>query len=160
MLRASFRVMRILGFIIMSCAFLACTPRVASIPPTTGTIKIVQPMDGTKIKRNDGGFVEVKARVSNFTLQPPGSGKKPTQAISITGSTTETNAAIMGATMQTTVDIFVPVGNHKIRAELVQDDHSSLADGYVGQIVRQGPPDSRIFAKRPTMDTITVSVVR
>ncbi len=158
MIRASFRVKRILGLMIMPWAFVACTPRVASIPPTTSMIKIVQPKDGTKIKGN--GFVEVKVRISNFTLQPPGSGKKPNAGHIHYWLDDVTNAMIMGPTMQTTVDIFVPVGDHKIRAELVQDDHSSLTEGYVGQIVRQAPPDSKIFAQRPTMDTIAVSVAR
>ncbi len=156
--RASFRLMGILGFMIMPCVLFACTPRVASVPPTTGMIKIVQPKDGTKIERN--GFVEVRVRVSNFTLQPPGSGKKANSGHIHYWLDDVTNAMIMGPTMQTTVDIFVPAGEHKIRAELVQDDHSSLADCCVGQTIRQGPPDSKIFAQRPTMDTIAVSVAR
>jgi hypothetical protein len=155
--RASFRLMGILGFIIMPCALFACTSRVTSVPPTTGMIKIVQPKDGTEIK---SGFLVVKVRVSNFTLQPPGTGKKPNSGHIHYWLDNVTNAMIMGPTTQTTVDIFVPIGDHKLRAELVQDDHASLADGYLGQTIRQAPSDSKLFTPRPTMDTITVSVVR
>lgn len=156
--RAGFRLMGILVFMIMSCALFACTPRVTSVPPSTGMIKIVEPKGGTII--NSHGFVVVKVKVSNFTLQPPGSGKKPNSGHIHYWLDNVTNAMIMGPTTQTTVDIFVPVGEHRVRAELVQDDHSSLADSYVGQTIRQAPPDSKIFAHRPTMDTITVSVLR
>lgn len=159
--RVALRGAGILSLTILTCAILTDAPHVAGAPPTTGMIMIVQPNDGARIKGLETGtFVTVKVKVSNFTLQSVGSGKKPNTGHIHYWLNNVTDAVVMPATTATTVSIFVPAGAHKIRAELVQDDHSSLADGYVGQIIREAPPDSKIFARRPTMDTITLSVVR
>ncbi len=159
--RVALRGAGILSLTILTCAILTGTPHVASAPPTTGMIKIVEPNDGARIKGLETGTpVSVKVKVSNFTLQPQWSGKKPNAGHIHYWLDNFTDASVMPATTATIVSIFVPPGAHKIRGELVQDDHSSLADAYVGQIIREAPPDSKIFARRPTMDTITISVVR
>ncbi len=51
----------------------AACPWLATAGDATPTIRIVEPADGAVVS----GPVAVRVEVSNFTLQTPGSGKKP-----------------------------------------------------------------------------------
>jgi hypothetical protein len=139
-------------------AHVAC---VARSPATAPAIRIIDPQEGAVVKGNavlaGAAFVLVTVKVSNFTLQEPNNGKNPNTGHIHYWIDGITSGSIAPPTPETTVTIFVPSGQHKIRAELVQDDHASLAEGYEGKIVRQLPPDDS-FARRPTMDTITIVV--
>jgi len=105
-------------------ALVACVTR---SPATGPAIRIVEPKEGTIVKGNSvGGAVLVTGKVSNFTLQSRLSGKKPNTGHIHYWIDSVTNAMIAPATTDTTIMIFVPSGQHKIRAELVEDDHASL----------------------------------
>jgi hypothetical protein len=104
------------------------------------------------------GPVAVRVEVSSFALQTPGSGKKPNAGHIHYWIDDGADARGSGPTTQTSVRLFVPPGRHKIRAELVLDDHTSLADGHGGKKVLGLPGDDPAFERRSSMSTITVDV--
>ncbi len=104
------------------------------------------------------GPVAVRVEVLNFTLQTPGSGKKPSAGHIHYWIDDGADAMGSGPTIKTNVRLFVPPGRHKIRAELVLDDHTSLADGHGGKKVLALPGDDPAFERRSSMSTITVGV--
>ncbi len=135
-------------------------PLVAGVPApaiaadAAPTIRIVEPADGTVVN----GPVAVRVEVLNFTLQTPGSGKKPNAGHIHYWIDDGADAMGSGPTIKTNVRLFVPPGRHKIRAELVLDDHTSLADGRSGKKVLALPIDDPAFERRSSMSTITVDV--
>jgi len=158
--RAALKGARILSLMVLACALVSCAPRGAAAPLTTGTIRILEPKDGAKIEGQDiGTFVTLKVSISRFTLQKPLSGKKPNAGHIHYWIDNASDPNLIPAIADTTFRLFVPAGKHKIRAELVQDDHGSFADGYVGKRVNF-TSDPKYFAPRPTMDTITIFVMR
>src|SRR5262249_46746796 len=69
----------------------------------------------------------------------------------------ETNIMTYPATTETSITLLVPPARHKIRAELVLDDHTSLANAHQGKAVFRLPPDPT-FEQRPTISTVTINV--
>jgi hypothetical protein len=53
--------------------------------------------------------------------------------------------------------MFMPPGRHKIRAELVLDDHTSLAEGHRDEELHALPADAA-FDHRSSMSTVIVEV--
>lgn len=118
------------------------------------TIRIVEPADGAVVK---GPGVDVRVEVSHFTLQPPGSGKKPNAGHIHYWIDNEGDAMFSGPTTKTVVRLLVAPGRHKIRAELVLDDHTSLAEGHRDRKVL-ALPDDAAFEHRSSMSTISIDV--
>ncbi len=139
---------------------LLLVPLVAGVPApaiaadAAPTIRIVEPADGTVVN----GPVAVRVEVLNFTLQTPGSGKQPNAGHIHYWIDDGADAMGSGPTIKTNIRLFVPPGRHKIRAELVLDDHTSLADGRSGKKVLALPIDDPAFERRSSMSTITVDV--
>lgn len=133
----------------------AAHPWPAIAGDTLPTIRIVEPVDGAVVK---GPSVTVRVEVSNFTLQTPGSGKKPNAGHIHYWVNDRTSSMIYPATPETSVQLFLPPGRHKIRAELVQDDHTSLAEGHRGETVLTLPRAAAAFEHRSSMSTVTVDV--
>ena len=132
----------------------AAYPWLATADDATPTIRIVEPADGAVVN----GPVAVRVEVLNFTLQTPGSGKKPNAGHIHYWIDDGADAMGSGPTTKTTVRLFVRPGRHKIRAELVLDDHASLADGHGGKKVLVLPGDDPAFERRSSMSTISINV--
>jgi len=122
-----------------------------SAPPT---IRIAEPVDGAVV---NGPEVNVRVEVSNFTLQLSASGKKPNTG-HIHFWIDDYAAGPMYATPEISIELPVPPGHHKIRAELVQDDHKSLAEGHRGETVLAIPSGDDAFEHRPSMSTVSIDV--
>lgn len=132
----------------------AAYPWLTTGDDATPTIRIVEPADGAVVN----GPVAVRVEVLNFTLQPPRSGKKPNAGHIHYWIDDSADAVGTGPTTKTNVRLFVPPGRRKIRAELVLDDHTSLADGHGGNNVFGLPGDDPAFERRSSMSTISITV--
>ncbi len=141
----------LLALVLMSLAPAGAPPAIgADVAPL---IRILEPVDGAVVKSP----VTVRVEVLNFTLQPPGAAKKAATGHIHYWVDNETNAMIYGPTPNTRVRLLMAPGHHKIRAELVYDDHTSLAAGYVGKKILTLPGDGA-FERRPSMSTVNVEV--
>ncbi len=127
-------------------------PAVAEEP--TPTIRILEPADGAVVK---GPGVTVRVDVSNFTLQGRGSGKRPNAGHIHYWIDDRTDVTTYPATTEMRVRLILPPGRHKIRAELVLDDHTSLADGYRDRELHALPADAA-FERRSSISTVSVEV--
>jgi len=126
-------------------------PAIADDAPT---IKIVEPADGAVVR---GPGVTLRVEVSNFTLQAPARGKKANTGHIHYWIDDRTSPMIYPPTTETTVKLLLPPGRHEIRAELVQDDHTSLAETHRDQKVVALPGDAA-FEHRSSMSTVSVDV--
>jgi hypothetical protein len=152
MARLATRVGPLLVLGLVALALLRAGPALAG--DAAPTIKIVEPADGAVVD----GPVAVRVEVSNFTLQSPGTGRKPNAGHIHYWIDDQADARMSGPTTRTSLRLFVPPGRHKIRVELVLDDHTSLAEGYRDKKVLQLPPGDAAFERRSSMSTITIDV--
>ncbi len=117
-------------------------------------IVVVAPADGSTLQ---GPKVTIEVRVTGFTLQKPGSGNRVGAGHIHYWIDDFYSPMLASATAETRFTLIVPPGRHNLRAELVADDHTSLAPGYLGQGIGVIPADPS-FTHRPTMATITIDV--
>jgi hypothetical protein len=152
MARITVRGLPLLPLLVVSLA--AACPWPAIADDATPTIRIVEPADGAVVK---GPGVTVRVDVSNFTLQRRGSGKRPNAGHIHYWIDDRTDAMTYPATTETNVKLLLPPGRHKIRAELVLDDHTSLAEGHRDEELHTMPADAA-FEHRSSMSTVIVHV--
>lgn len=132
----------------------AACPQPAIAADAAPTIRIVEPADGAVVA---GPGVAVRVEVSNFTLQRPWSGKRPNAGHIHYWIDDRTNTMTYPDTTETSVKLFLPPGRHQIRAELVQDDHTSLAEGHRDEELHALPGDAA-FEHRASLSTVSVDV--
>ncbi len=152
MARLTARGWPLLPLLVVSLASACPWPAIAE--DATPTIRIVEPADGAVVK---GPGVAVRVDTSNFTLQRPGSGKRPNAGHIHYWIDNRTDSMTYPATTDTSVRLLLPPGRHKIRAELVLDDHTSLAEGHRDEEIHVLPADAA-FEHRSSMSTVSVDV--
>jgi hypothetical protein len=144
-----------IGRPLLACLLMSLVGGVPAIAAdAVPTIRIVEPADGAAVTSP----IAVRVEVSNFHLEAPGSGKGTNAGHIHYWIDDRTNAMTYPATTKTSVRLLVEPGRHKIRAELVLDDHTSLAEGYRGKRVQTLPTEDHAFERRPSIATITVDV--
>ncbi len=144
-----------IGRSVLACLLMSLVGGVPAVAAdAVPTIRIVEPGEGAAVTSP----VAVRVNVSNFHLQAPGSGKGPNTGHIHYWIDDRTNSMTYPATTETSVRLLVEPGRHKIRAELVLDDHTSLAERHRGKRVQTLPTEDDAFERRPSMATITVDV--
>jgi hypothetical protein len=141
----------LLALVLILLAPVCSRPTIAD--DATPIIRILEPADGAVVSSP----VTVRVEIANFILQAPGSGTKTNAGHIHYWIDDRTDATIYPATIRRSVRLLVPPGRHKIRAELVQDDHTSLADGHRDKKLN-ALPDTGAFEHRSSMSTVTVEV--